>query len=254
MSTEAIALFIATFSAAFFHTMSPDHWLPFVMVGKSQKWPILKTELVALAAGIGHVGTSVIIALVGIFIGTELSENFASIAETATGSALIVFGFGYAIYMWSKGGHVHFTIGGDRFTGGHSHVHASESASHTHELGPDGEHHHDHDEHEHAHGHTHAADAPQGSKAPYTLVLIMGLTPCIALLPLAFAGASISIGTAMGVIVLFSISTIIPILTLTYLGSKGLSFMKLDWFERYGDIITGIVIGCIGLMTMFLGL
>lgn len=51
MSSEVAALFAVTFSIAFFHTMSPDHWVPFVMVGRSQKWPILKTELVALAAG-----------------------------------------------------------------------------------------------------------------------------------------------------------------------------------------------------------
>jgi len=250
MSTEIAALLVATFSIAFFHTMSPDHWLPFVMVGRSQKWPILKTELVALAAGIGHVGTSVIIALIGIYIGSELSEHFASIAETATGSALIIFGFGYALYMWRKGGHVHFTIGGQRFTAGHTHVHVGDYPGHA------DAHAHSHDElgpsHEHEHGHD--ADLPQGERAPYALIVIMGLTPCVALLPLAFAAASHGTQVTLGVIILFALATIIPILVLTFLGSKGLSFVRLSWFERYGDIITGVVIGCIGLMTMFLGL
>jgi ABC-type nickel/cobalt efflux system permease component RcnA len=263
MSTEVSALLVATFSVALFHTMSPDHWLPFVMVGRSQKWSILKTESVALAAGIGHVGTSAIISLVGVFIGAELSERFASITETATGVALIVFGFAYALYMWRKGGHVHLTIGGDRFTAGHAHVHAGEYPSSSQDHGHDHVHRHSRDElepdheHENNHGehvHSHNVDLPQGTKAPYTLVAIMGLTPCVALLPLAFAAASHSTGVVLGVIALFAIATVIPILVLTFLSSAGLSFVRLSWFERYGDIITGIVIGCVGLMTMFLGL
>ena len=96
--------------------------------------------------------------------------------------------------------------------------------------------------------------AADDSKAPYTLVVIMGLTPCVALLPLAFAGAAHGTGVAMGIIALFAIATIIPIVVLTYIGSKGMRLINLKWFDRYGDIITGIVIGCIGLMTMFLGL
>jgi len=261
MDAEIAVLYAATFSVAFFHTMSPDHWLPFVMVGRSRKWPILRTELVALVAGIGHVGTSVVIALIGIFIGAELSERFASIAEVATGSALIVFGFTYAIYMWRKGGHAHFTIGGDRLTGGHTHTHGEHTHAHhdhTRDIGPfaSPDHVHDHHDHEHdlEHGHADATALAEETKAPYTLVLIMGLTPCVALLPMAFAAAGFGMGVTFGVIALFSVATIIPILVLTFLGSKGLSFVRLHWFDRYGDIITGVVIGCIGLMTMFLGL
>ena len=240
MDPEITVLLVATFSVAFFHTMSPDHWLPFVMVGRSRNWSILKTELVALIAGIGHVGTSVLIALVGIFIGAELSEQFASFAEVATGSALIIFGFAYALYMWRRGGHAHFTIGGNRFTGGHSHGHHEDHSDHDHD-------------HEHHHSHAHQHEVAD-TKAPYTLVIIMGLTPCVALLPLAFAAAGHGTGTAISVITLFAIATIVPILVLTYLGSKGMHLIRLEWFDKYGDVITGIVIGCIGLMTMFLGL
>ncbi len=260
MNTEIAVLFAATFSVAFFHTISPDHWLPFVMVGRSQKWPILKTELVALAAGIGHVGTSVLIALVGIFIGAELSERFASIAEVATGSALIAFGFGYALYMWRKGGHAHFTIGSKRLAGGHVHSHDDDHEHQVHDHShdddpfPSPDHSGSHGDHGHGHSHARLIDLAEEPKAPYTLVIIMGLTPCVALLPLAFAAASHGAAITTGVIVLFAVATIVPILILTFLGSKGLSFVRLRWFDKYGDIVTGIVIGCIGLMTMFLGL
>ena len=51
-----------------------------------------------------------------------------------------------------------------------------------------------------------------------------------------------------------NVGSFVPILVLTFLGAIGLSFVKLSWLERYADIIiTGVVIGCIGLMIMFLG-
>ncbi len=268
MNAEIAVLYAATFSVAAFHTMSPDHWLPFVMLGKSQKWSKLKTELVALVAGTGHVGTSVAIALVGIFLGAELSSRFASIAEEVTGAALIIFGFAYAIYAWRTGGHVHLIGGHSHGDGAHSHNHSGHSHDH-------GEHDHDHPHHthDHAHGdsayshdhsaHTHDHDVhhhdhgpavTRTSKAAYGPVIIMGLTPCVALLPLAFASAGFGIATTLSVVALFAVATILPILVLTYMGSVGLSFLKLGWVEKYADVVTGVVIGCIGLMTMFLGL
>jgi nickel/cobalt exporter len=260
MDFTATGLYTATLSVAFFHTLNPDHWIPFVLVGRSQKWSILKTEIVALLAGIGHVGTSVIIALIGIYIGGELSERFATIAETVTGSALIIFGFSYAIYTWRQGGHAHFTIGGERVLGESGHGHSSDhnhshEHDHTHEHDHSHEHDHTHDqEHSHdsteeAHSHTHVE-----TRSPYALVAIMGLTPCVALLPLAFASAGHGTEVTLGVIALFAVVTIGTILTFTYLGSKGFRAVRLEWFEKYGDIVTGIIIGCIGLFVVFAGL
>lgn len=91
-------------------------------------------------------------------------------------------------------------------------------------------------------------------RAAYGPVMIMGLTPCVALLPLAFAAAGFGLPTTLSVIALFAVATIVPILVLTFLGSVGLGMLKFGWVERYSDVVTGIVIGCIGLMTVFLGL
>ena len=52
-------LLVATFTLAATHTVSPDHWFPFVMVGRANKWKTSWVLLLALLAGIGHVGTSV---------------------------------------------------------------------------------------------------------------------------------------------------------------------------------------------------
>ena len=44
-------LLITTFIVAAIHTLSPDHWFGFVMLGHTKKWGIQKTLLVAGIAG-----------------------------------------------------------------------------------------------------------------------------------------------------------------------------------------------------------
>lgn len=262
MNLEFTALLAATFSVAFFHTFSPDHWVPFVLLGRAKKWPIAKTELTAFVAGIGHIGTSVLIALIGIFVGAELSINFASTAEIVTGSALILFGFGYALYAWRRGGHTHINMLPPSHDPDHIHGPTDPAAFPTHSHGVPATsdslsraahvHGHEHDHSEHAH--SQPAEDPVLSRSPFALVVIMGLTPCVALLPLAFAAAATSTAHAISVIVVYSVSSIVPILVLTFLGSKGIAMLKLNWIDRYGDVLTGVVIGAIGIMTAVLGL
>ena len=89
-------LIVATFTLATTHTVSPDHWFPFVMVGRANKWRTSWILGLALLAGIGHVGTSVFIGLVGVFAESGVSKDIATFLENATPMLLIVFGFGYA--------------------------------------------------------------------------------------------------------------------------------------------------------------
>jgi hypothetical protein len=42
------------------------------------------------------------------------------------------------------------------------------------------------------------------------------------------------------------VATIGTIMLFTWLGLMGLSWIKLEFFDEYGDIITGLIIGFIG--------
>jgi hypothetical protein len=86
-------------------------------------------------------------------------------------------------------------------------------------------------------------------RAGWGLVAILGLTPCIALLPLTFS--AIKYGTAAVVLVnvAFAVGTLGTIILFTWLGCLGLSWIKLEFFEKYGDVIAGIIIGLLGLAT-----
>ena len=107
-----LALMAAAFILATTHTISPDHWFPFVMVGRAKKWKLSWVLGLAVLAGIGHVGTSAIIGLTGVFAKTGSAKEIAMFLENATPVLLMLFGFGYASYACYK-----------QFVGHHSHSH-----------------------------------------------------------------------------------------------------------------------------------
>ncbi len=63
-----------SFTVAVVHSLNPDHWLPFVMLGRARSWGVPKTLGIAGIAGTAHVGTSVIIAFIGVALGAALAE------------------------------------------------------------------------------------------------------------------------------------------------------------------------------------
>jgi ABC-type nickel/cobalt efflux system permease component RcnA len=331
------ALMIATFTLATTHTVSPDHWFPFVMVGRANKWKVSWVLLLALLAGIGHVGTSVIIGLVGVFAEKGASKEIALALEESTPWLLIIFGFGYAVYAFYKqrvGAHghshgipilnkwlgidphayalphhehgtqdhshdevagihigpvnlylhnmeLHLTIGHDDHIHGydatieddhnHKHYHADIVHGHEHKHTVKGLEHdhgngHTHSYNKHTHGssgigegHSHnhpsaAAKTFKNRRAGWGLVAILGLTPCIALLPLTFAAVKYGTMAVILVNISFAVGTLGTIVFFTWLGYLGLSWIKLEFFEEYGDVIAGAIIGLLGLATKIFAL
>lgn len=278
-----------TFLVAATHTISPDHWFGFVMLGRAKKWGLGKTLAVASIAGIGHVGTSVILGLIGVWVGATLAQSFASVVEAATGWALIVFGFVFAIYSWLKGGHSHHGIPivnklfhiDNREAEKLMHVHTDGEHEHGHDdhdhdehdgcgcdHDDDDDHDHDHEGHDHDddhddddddhdhdhHGHDdHEKDKGKSKKkleAGYGLVAIIGLTPCILLIPLALRAGEISTTAVIWTMIVFFLATMGAILLLVTLCLKGLQLIKFDFFEKYGEIVTGAVIGIMGVLVV----
>jgi ABC-type nickel/cobalt efflux system permease component RcnA len=196
--------------------------------------------------------------------------NIASALENATPLLLIIFGFGYALYAFYKhiagrSGHSHGIPIVNKWLGIDPHAFSLSQHSHSQD------HHHNH-AYQHTgadmlYDHPNAKSAKaavetdylsaasssmhrlQGKNAGWGLVAILGLTPCIALLPLSFASLKYGAAAIVLVSVIFAISTIATIVIMTWIGYKGLKLIQLDFFEKYGEIIAGLIIGLIGLST-----
>jgi len=123
MTAELNALIITAASIGFFHTiLGPDHYLPFVMMSWARKWSGVKTTLITVLCGLGHIGSSVVLGLIGVSVG--IAVNKLEFVEGFRGNlaAWLLIAFGLAYLVWGlrrayrRQPHVH------------SHTHTSEAA------------------------------------------------------------------------------------------------------------------------------
>jgi hypothetical protein len=90
----------STTTIAILHALAPDHWVPFVGIARAQKWTRTKLTWVTFLAGIGHVGSSIVIGLVGLVLGFSLTRLEGVESQRAQVAGLILIGFGIAYAIW----------------------------------------------------------------------------------------------------------------------------------------------------------
>jgi hypothetical protein len=121
MDTGLTALLLSTVAISFVHTASgPDHYLPFIVFARSRKWSLATTAFWTSLCGLGHVFSSVLIGLIGVFLGWQLSriEGFQEIRGGLASWSLLILGLVYLIWGLVKASqnrpHKHFdSYGGD---------------------------------------------------------------------------------------------------------------------------------------------
>ena len=241
MSPDIGILLVTAASIGFIHTLTgPDHYLPFIVMSKARKWTNIKTLWITFLCGIGHVGSSVVIGIIGIALGLGVNRlnKFESFRGNLAAWAFIIFGFGYFLWgLWKvyrKKPHKHF----------HIHVEAPVNV-HLHE------HHHSMLEN-HTHGHTSVKPV---NLTPWILFTVFVLGPCEPLIPLLMYPAAKTHLMAVALVTLvFALSTIGTMIVVVQLTLKGINFLPMKMFEKYMHAIAGAAICLSGLAIVFLGL
>jgi len=107
--------------------------------------------------------------------------------------------------------------------------------------------------HHRCHGHTHHGPNPRGEKAPFFFLFMLGLSPCVAVLPVFAAAAALGSFPVFVTMVAFSAGVLAALGGGTLLVTKGL--MKLDHpiLEHYGDVITGLGVAVMGCALFLIG-
>lgn len=224
-------------SVALFHTiLGPDHYLPFIVMGRSRRWSRARTAFITSICGVGHVVSSIALGLVGISIGVAVEKlvYFESVRDRWAAWALIAFGATYAVYGI-------FRAVKNR---PHTHIHAHSFGSvHSHE-------HTHHEKHVHLH-----QENVLAKPVPWVLFVIFVLGPCGPLIPLLmYPAANHSIAGVIIVASVFGIVTIATMLGVVLIGTFGLSYSPLKRAERYSHAVAGCTILACGLAVQFLGL
>ncbi len=228
MSHQALLLFQVACGTAIIHALIPDHWLPFVIMARSQRWSERRTLLLAGLAGLLHVLVSIAVAAAGIAVGAGSARHLAEYAgrslEFFAGVLLVIFGLGYGILAHRREARAH--AGGNPETGD-----------------PIG------DGHVHAHGHI----LERWFRRAVTggaLVIIIGISPCALLVPILFAASAQGILPLVAAGAGFAACTIGTMIVITFLASRGMRSLRLPFFARYGDLISGLMIAAIGIIVL----
>lgn len=101
MEQELLILLSTAAGLGFLHTvLGPDHYIPFVAIARARKWTMRKTALITGICGLAHVGSSVIIGILGIKLSLQLAslEAFEAMRGSITGWLIIAFGLTYLVW------------------------------------------------------------------------------------------------------------------------------------------------------------
>ena len=238
ISTEILWLCGTAAMIGLVHTaLGPDHYLPFVLMGRVRNWSLRKTIWVTVISGSGHVLSSVVLGLIGVYFGSELMKLEALEGFRGNIAAWLLIGFGFAYFIWG----IFLAIKNKK----HSHVHFHESGVV-----------HDHP-HSHTGNHAHIHDYKSKAKdlTPWVLFTIFILGPCEPLIPLLMYPAAESSMLGMYLVTaVFAIVTLATMVSIVVLGIWGISFANMGKLEKYTHAIAGATICFSGLAIMFLGL
>ena len=235
MGGTSSLLFVTAAATAAFHTLIPDHWLPFVLVGRARGWTARTTALVSGLSAVVHVALSAALGAVAIGAGEVIASAVGHHLERASGVLLVLFGVAYAVWAWRKGGHFH---------PGGALLHRAERTE-----GCDGHEGPGHPEHLHYH-----ADEAwiRAGKGALPLALVVGLNPCILVLPIMVATAERGAATVAGVTLAYSATTVLLMVGLSVAGVAGARRLPVPAAARHMEAASGVLIALVGAAVILL--
>lgn len=229
--SEFNILVITVLSISSLHTFSgPDHYLPFIVLSRSKKWSVRKTVLVTSMCGLAHVFSSVLIGFITIALGWTFSKtlHLEFVRGQIASWMLLFFGIiyiAYSLYKLTKNKtHKHFEISdqNDIYVFEHQHKQT---------VIPNKKH----------------------KVTPWILFFIFATGPSEPIIPLlVFPSLNFSIFKVWTLILFYAISTVLTMLILVFLGITGSNLVNYKSFEKYTDLISGVMIVFCAIGMLFL--
>jgi hypothetical protein len=90
-----ISLLGGGFVAAFLHAALPTHWLPFVLVGRAQRWSIARVMTAAVTAGLTHIVSTAVVGSLIVAAGLALNSWIGGLLPHLSAALLFLFGAFY---------------------------------------------------------------------------------------------------------------------------------------------------------------
>ncbi len=208
-----IEIFIGSLILSTIHALIPNHWLPLIAVGKTEKWTQKQTLWATVITGFSHTLSTILIGIFVGLVGYKLSTYYSVISKTIAPAILIVLGM---VYLFLD------------FRNEHHHNHTVNPV----ETEP-------------------GQNRSRWVAILTSLSIAMFLTPCIEIEAYYFQAGTIGWMGIIIVSGVYLMTTITIMLLLVYLGIKGIKTFKSDFLEHHEKGITGIVLVTLGMLALF---
>ena len=217
-----ISILATGFAVAFLHGALPNHWLPFVLVGRRQGWRPAKTLAITAVAGLGHAMITMLLGLALVGAGMAVGDRLGPVLPYVAGGILMALGLFYlARHARGGGGHLHLPFIG--------------------RLAP-------------VHGHPGevSAAALSDRSAILGLMAILALSPCEAFLPVYLSGLKFG-WAGFGVLsIVLTLAATASMTGLTGLSLAGARWLGLKSTERYEGAVLGAALCMLGVLVIVL--
>ena len=90
-----LSLLGAGFVTAFLHAALPTHWLPFVLVGRAQRWTLPRMLGAVTAAGLAHIVTTAVVGSLVVAAGLAVDQWLSGLLPHLAAVLLLLFGTFY---------------------------------------------------------------------------------------------------------------------------------------------------------------
>jgi hypothetical protein len=227
VTRTAVLLFLSSCTTAVLHALIPDHWLPFVLMSRAQRWGARRAAALTGLAGLLHVLVSIAVGGAAILLGStsarSLAERTGESLDFLGGLLLVIFGLLYGTWTHLREARVHGGTTASRQEGPrvHTHGHLLERWFH-------------------------------GALSGAALVVIIGISPCALMVPILFTAAAQGAAAVLATGVGFAICTIGTMVGVTLFALRGMQRFDLPFLTRYGDLMSGVLIAVIGFLVMLL--
>ena len=210
-------IILSSFLLSIAHASIPSHWLPLIAIGKAEKWSGKETLQVTAITSISHTLSTVIIGIIVGLIGYKLSESYHFITHIIAPIILIALGL---IYFYLE---------------------------YRHSLIKNEHHHHHHIDVE-------GIVKKKKSKGSIVVALSVAMffSPCLEIEVYYFTASRMGWMGISIVSVIYFFVTVLGMITLVHLASKGVEKLKWHFLEHHDKIISGIILVLVGVMAFFI--
>lgn len=215
MLTALYQILLGSILLSLVHASIPNHWLPLVAIGKTEKWSRRETLGVTAITGTAHTLSTIIIGIIVGLLGYQLSSSYELITKVAAPAILVALGIIYVLMDLRK----------------------NKLHKHHHHLNPD-----------------EITKSKGKNKTAIIATLAFGMffSPCLEIEAYYFTASKLGwLGIAIVSAVYFFI-TVSGIMTLVFFGLKGIEKIKSHFMEHHEFMVSGIVLILLGIISFFI--